>query len=82
MRLIYDSSAPHHLNTTPASDGNIRAPGNYRKLRGRRVVLDDGGLLAFSLTKNMQKLKEFSQQYRHEPARGTKWIKPRSLVLI
>jgi len=44
--------------------------------------VDDGGLLAFSLTKNMQKLKEFSQQYRHEPARGTKWIKPRSLVLI
>ena len=46
------------------------------------MVLDDGGLLAFSLTKNMQKLKEFSQQYRHEPARGTKWVKPHSLVLI
>ena len=82
VHLIYDSSVPHHLSTTPASNGNIRAPGNYRNLRGRRVVLDDRGLLAVSLTKNMQKLKEFSQLYCHEPARGMKWVKPRSPVLI
>ena len=66
--LIYDSSAPRHLSTTPASDGNIRAPGNCRRPRGRRAVPADGGLLAPSLTKNVQKLLEgASSGVRNQP---------------